>query len=340
VVIEPLAGFDDVPPDWPSLAERSGNVFATPEWLTLWWKHFGEDRPLRLYAARDDDRLVALVPLYLWRSRRPRTLRFAGHGPSDLMGPVCDPADRATAAAALERALAGGGWDVLLAERLPSAEVLPTALRAREVQREPSPALRTDGMSWDDFLASKSSNFRQQARRRERKLAGEHELRFRLCDDPDRLDADLEVLFRLHDERWEELGSGALSEQRAAFHREFARAALERGWLRLWLLELDGQPAAAWYGLRFAGRELYYQAGRDRAYDRHGVGFVLLVHTVREAMNDGMREYDFLRGAEDYKDRFTADDTVVRTFAAGRGQLGRAAVAIAPRARGLLRGRL
>ena len=195
-------------------------------------------------------------------------------------------------------------------------------------------------MSWDDFLASKSSNFRQQARRRERKLAEQHELRFRLADDPARLDADLEVLFALHEERWTEAGSGALRERRAAFHRDFARVALERGWLRLWLLELDGRPAAAWYGLRFAGRELYYQAGRDPAFERQAVGFVLLVHTVREAMNDGMREYDFLRGGEGYKDRFTDDPTVVHTLAAGRGPLGRAAVALAPRARRLLRGRM
>ena len=229
---------------------------------------------------------------------------------------------------------------MLLAERLASPEVLPAGLGARELQSEPSPVLAIDGMSWDEFLASKSSNFRQQVRRRERKLAEEHDLSFRLADDPARLDADLEVLFRLHEERWGAEGSGALRERRSAFHREFAHIALERGWLRLWLLELGGRPAAAWYGLRFAGRELYYQAGRDPAFERQAVGFVLLAHTVREAMNDGMRVYDFLRGGEGYKDRFTDDDTVVRTFAAGRGPLGRLAVAVAPRARRLLRGRL
>ena len=328
------------PDEWPRLAEQSGNVFATPEWLTLWWKHFaGEDSP-RLYAVRDGDRLAALLPLHHWRSRRPRTLRFAGHGPSDLMGPICAPGDLGLAVAGLEEALARESWDVLLAERLASREVLPASLAARELLSEPSPVLGIHGMSWDEFLASKSSNFRQQVRRRERKLVKDHKLSFRLADDPERLDADLELLFRLHEERWGARGSGALRERRSAFHREFAHVALERGWLRLWLLELGGHHAAAWYGLRFAGRELYYQAGRDPALEKLAVGFVLLAHTVREAMNDGMREYDFLRGGEGYKDRFTTDDTQVRTFAVGRGPLGRVAVATAPRARRLLRGRL
>ena len=53
-----------------------------------------------------------------------------------------------------------------------------------------------------------------------------------------------------------------------------------------------------------------------------------------------MREYDFLRGGEGYKDRFTDDDTVVETRAAGRGPLGRATVAVAPRMRSLLASRL
>ncbi|MEA2454384.1 MAG: hypothetical protein QOI45_646 [Thermoleophilaceae bacterium] len=336
-----IAALEDVGADWGPLAEASGSIFATPEWLMLWYRHFGAGQEMRAYTVRQDGRLVALLPLVLWRSRPPRVLRFIGHGPSDVMGPICAPADRALAAEALEQVLAEGGWDVLLAERLPTSELLAGGLRGRELQREPSPVLPINGMSWDDFLASKSSNFRQQARRRERKLAKEHELSFRLSDDPERLDADLEVLFELHEERWSTEGSGALQEdRRAAFHRDFARVALERGWLRLWLLELGGKPAAAWYGLRFAGRELYYQAGRDPELERAAVGFVLLAHTVREAMNDGMREYDFLRGGEGYKDRFTDDDTVVETWAAGRGPLGRATVAVAPRLRSVLAKRL
>src|SRR4051812_32373017 len=331
---------EDVGPDWGPLAEASGNVFGTPEWLTTWWRHFGEDQELRLFTVRDEGRLVALLPLVLWRRRSPSVLRFAGHGPSDVMGPICAPADRPAAAAALKQVLGDDGdWDVLLAERIPSPDLLPDSLRERELQRDASPLLEIGGTSWDDYLATKSSNFRQQARRRERKLAKEHAISFRLADDPNRIDADLEDLFWLHNQRWEGY-SGALLEARAAFHREFAHAALERGWLRLWLLEVDGRTVAAWYGMRFAGRDLYYQAGRDPDYDRLAVGFVLLVHSVREAFNDGMDAYDFLRGGEVYKDRFTDDDTVVETWAAGRGALGRTTVAVAPRMRALLAARL
>ena len=86
------------------------------------------------------------------------------------------------------------------------------------------------------------------------------------------------TLLRLHAARWED-ASAAFEPELEAFHREFAAVALERGWLRLWICEVDGSPVAAWYGLRYAGCECFYQSGRDPAWDEHSVGFVLLAHT-------------------------------------------------------------
>jgi hypothetical protein len=158
-------------------------------------------------------------------------------------------------------------WDLLLAERLPGDGEWERPLGAPVLRREDSPVIEIEGTSWDDFLASRSPNFRSQVRRKERKLAREHSLLFRLSDDPARLGDDLEKLFELHEARWGEAGSGALSGARAAFHRDFAPLALERGWLRLWIAEVDGTPVAAWYGFRFGGTEWYYQSGRDPAWD-------------------------------------------------------------------------
>jgi CelD/BcsL family acetyltransferase involved in cellulose biosynthesis len=97
----------------------------------------------------------------------------------------------------------------------------------------------------------------------------------------------------------------------------------------LWLLELDGRPAAAWYGFRCGGREWYYQAGWDPAHARDAVGFVLLGHTVRAATQDGMTEYRFLRGGEAFKERFGPRDDGLVTVGLARGPAGRAVLAAA-----------
>ena len=120
--LERLSGLDAGGGDWEALAERAENLFATREWLSTWWRHFGrgELAASRLSAAGTDT-LTAILPLYRSRLGPARILRFLGHGASDELGPICDPADTAAVAQALQGALREGSlgaWDVLLGEQL------------------------------------------------------------------------------------------------------------------------------------------------------------------------------------------------------------------------------
>ena len=338
VTLEIVGELESTRDDWTAAAERSGNIFATWEWAVTWWRHFGAGRPLLVTVCRDGDgRLLGVLPLYLSTARPLRVLRFLGSGPTDRQGPVCAPEDRPALARGLLEALAGTlpRWDVLLAERLPCEEGWDRLLGAEPIRREACPVLELAGRSWDELLASATANFRQQVRSRERRLVRSHRLRYRLAGDPARLAGDVATLVRLHEARWGPAGSGAFNARRRAFHEDFAALALRRGWLRLWFLELDDRPAAAWYGFRYGGAEWFYQGGRDPTYDRLSVGFVLMVHTVRESANAGLARYHLLRGDEPYKARFASADPGLTTAALVRGARGRAALAAARAARAL-----
>jgi CelD/BcsL family acetyltransferase involved in cellulose biosynthesis len=318
---------DDLRGDWIALAQQSQNIFSTWEWASTWWRHYGDEaKPLVVGCHEREGRdMVALLPLYLWSERPLRIARFIGHGPADQLGPVCAPAVRPAAADALRRVAAQSKLDLVLAELLPGDGGWSGLLRQKPVSVEASPALSL-GDGWQAYLARRSRNLRQQIHRRERRLHHRHSVRFRLADEPDRLEEDLTRLFELHTARW---GRQSAFLRFEPFHREFAAVALERGWLRLWLLELDERPAAAWYGFRFAGVESYYQAGRDPNLGEESVGFVLLAHTIREAADDGATEYRLLRGAESFKFRFAETDPELHSFALANGIAGRAAQAAA-----------
>jgi CelD/BcsL family acetyltransferase involved in cellulose biosynthesis len=338
---EVVTSLEDLREDWVRLAEETGNLFSTWEWASTWWRHFGGSRRLLVSAWRGHDgRLVGVLPLYVWTTRPLRIGRFLGHGPADQLGPVCPPRELRTAAEALREAQGLARLDLLLAELLPGGQGWREALGGTLIHSEASPTLSLEH-GWDAYLAARGANFRQQVRRRERRLRSRHRVGFRLALDPTRLPNDLTTLFALHVARWGEDGSAFLPWE--PFHRDFAAVALERGWLRLWFLELDDTPVAAWYGFRFAGVEYYYQAGRDPERGDDSVGFVLLAHTIREAAADGMREYRLLRGAEPFKRRFADADLGLETHALARGIPGRvartAAVAAlrSSRVRGFLR---
>lgn len=298
--------------DWSRLAEEHGSIFATPEWLLTWWKHFGAGRELLLSVERE-----AVLPFYVWRERPLRVVRVLGHGPGDELGPF-GPGAREALTGWAERQR----FDVLACQQLPGPESwLPALPGGVVLSRNGSPVLEFEGRSWEELLAAKSRNFREQVGRRARALARKSEVRFRLVTEAD--EPALDIFFRLHALRH---GGPTVISRTEAFQREFAATAAERGWLRLWLLELDGRPAAAWLGYRFGGAECYYQAGRDPAYDKHSVSFVLLAHTIRTALEDGAREYRFLRGDEPYKYRFATSDAGLETIVVARGPVARAAL--------------
>jgi CelD/BcsL family acetyltransferase involved in cellulose biosynthesis len=318
--IDPLGG------DWSRLAARATNIFGTWEWASVWRSHFKRGRPILTVVISRDEDLIGVVPLYLSRDRLVRVIRVVGSGPGDELGPVRGPGDRADVARALRRALEGipWGWDVFLGERFPADDAWTDVLGGTLVRSWPSPVLRFDCADWNEFLRSRSRNLRQQISRFERRLRREHRLYYRLSDDADRLDADLDLLFALHRARWQGSSSAFVADE--PFHREFAACALERGWLRLWFMELDGTAVAAWYGFRFGGAEFAYQSGREPSLDARSIGFVLHVHSMREALQDGVHEYRFLRGGEAYKSRFANEDGGLVTIGLAQNLMGRAAL--------------
>ena len=313
--IEPVDGLDSIKTEWSDLAESSRNIFATWEWTSLWWSHFGHERELAVAAALDDgDRIAAVLPLYFWIKRPGRILRFLGHGASDQLGPICHPNERGAAAALssrIWRRTADAGMScspstsratrigaMLSAQRCfgRSRTLSYTTTEADGMVSSPrearTSASRSAGASGTSIAGTRSSSASPTIRAR--------------------LEEDLNTLFALHSARWSE-GNSSFGGTRETFHRDFAACALERGWLRLWFLELDGQPVAAWHGFRFGGVESYYQAGRDPAWDDASVGFVLLAHSIRAALTDGVTEYRFLRGDDEYKSRFANRDRTLET---------------------------
>ena len=299
---------------WRELAERRGNAFLTPEWFRSWSRHYGgEATPLVAGVRRPDGTLKGLMPLSL-QPGRTGVAQFAGGNLGDFFLPVCEAEDEEEVAAAAGAALADTEhkWGILALRNVdrerPWVESLADAtgmrLRARErVAGELWKMRLTRHADWEDYLASRSSNMRQQIRRLRRRAARKHSLRIRRTEDRACIGRDIQTLFDLHDRRF-----GASSSLRSkavrAFHSDFAAAALERGWLRLWFLELDGQAAAAWYGWRFGDCYTFYNSGFDPSWDDVRPGFVLMSAVIEAAFEEGAQQFDFLLGNEPYKARF------------------------------------
>jgi CelD/BcsL family acetyltransferase involved in cellulose biosynthesis len=300
---------------WRDLAELRENPFLTPEWFRAALESQPAEEPFAL-AWRRDGELRGVLPL-VRASRGPlRVLRFAAARRGDWFTPACRPADEQAMADAVAAFLIGEkrSWHALRLDRIDAECAWPAALAGADgggIQVGPSrredvlPCIEFGEGGFEGYLAGRSRNFRSQLGRRRRKLERDHGLSFRMTTEPGNLSADMETFFRLHDERWRRRGEASSQSEVARQHQSlFAAAALERGWLRLWIAEADGRPAAAWYGWRIGQRYCYALAGLSDEFERHGLGTVLLAHTIEQAAAEGAAIYDLMWGDEGYKKRF------------------------------------
>jgi CelD/BcsL family acetyltransferase involved in cellulose biosynthesis len=80
--------------------------------------------------------------------------------------------------------------------------------------------------------------------------------------------------------------------------------ALERGWLRAWVLYVDERPVAFWMGDAYRGRFRSMIPGYDPDWAVHRVGNFILMHMIERLCEDpDVQILDFGFGDVEYKER-------------------------------------
>ncbi len=320
------SAFEALHAEWDDLLNRSSraSVYQSWEWNETWWRVFGRAKRLRLLQVRDGGRLVGLAPLYVSRHLGTplRRMAFLGTGPADYLDVLADDACAGEVAAAVLRHIGAGRGDDLadLQQLAPTSLLLAAAREAGCVPeprhmaiaaQEPCPFVTLPG-DWDTYSKQLGKKMRGNLGYSERLLERSFgSVEYRLSE-PARLAEDLSDLFALHQRRWRaRLLPGALAGGPIRrFHRMVAERFDKRGWLRLHSLHVDGRAVASLYCFRFRERTAYYLGGFDPEMARYSLGTLLTGRAIRQAIEEGAAEFDFLRGDEPYKERWATDRRV------------------------------
>jgi CelD/BcsL family acetyltransferase involved in cellulose biosynthesis len=309
------AALEAFAPAWTDLWRRASAAtpFQSPAWLLPWWHHFGHG-DLLVLAVREFGRLVGMLPLYVYREGALRKLLPLGIGVSDYGDALLDGEHAQSAARCLLAHLARTAerWEVCDLQPLPPTSALLAAevpgFAEKRSELAPCPVLQLPGSAagLETALPKRMrQNLRYYLRRAERQGA----LR---CEAArvESLPALLETFFALHGARWEQRGlPGLLADDTVrAFHIEATAALMAQGALRLLALRLDGRIVAMLYGFAGKGRFYHYLAGFDPELRQLGLGTLVIGHAVMQSIDEGLKEFDFLRGREDYKYRWGAID--------------------------------
>lgn len=317
----------EVMPGWERLLEQnlSLSIFSTPEWLRSWWDAFGANRHLVVVAFSDSaGELIGLAPLYWETVKHPvfariRQLRLLGDGSgdSDNLDFIVKPSQEDKCASALVEWISQQrNSGICSFNTLPQNSLVTKILVDRiENARWPSRITTTPNsavplpLTWESYIEGLSPKFRRLITRARKKIDSQYEVRFRRCESARDVPHMLETLYCLHQKRWNSInepGSFASAERRELYTR-MANAFLERGWLELWNLELNGKAVAAQMSFRYRDRVYGLQEGFDPAFFTQHVGYVLRAEMFKCFIQSGVRVYDFLGGFNAQKQRWGAE---------------------------------
>jgi CelD/BcsL family acetyltransferase involved in cellulose biosynthesis len=324
--IENLADLEPMRAAWDALAR--GCPFRSWAWIATWWRHYGEamaSRKLRITCVFRDETsqpasLIGVLPSYIDASwSQGRVLRLLGDGEvcSDHIGLLTAAgAEEAIAGAVAAELLQRANWDLLdftgvdaddaatsaLLDGLALGNATVTRLAADRCWVIDLPS------SWDEFLAMQSKSHRKQLRQLDSRVIQSGRARWKLVESADDFATAWSTLVELHQRRRQSLGEPGCFASRtwAAFHWDVAQQLLADGRLGLSLLTLDGRPIAAEYHITGAGATYAYQGGFDpnRLHDEPGQ--LSTICSIKRAISEGHRQFDFLRGDEPYKAHWRA----------------------------------
>jgi hypothetical protein len=293
--------------DWDDLVLRSSapNFFSTWEWAKAWWDVYGKGKREWIWALFSSGELVGIAPLYL----SGKSLNFMGKGFADRLDFIIQRGkEELFFEYFLSFLLNDQSWELLdFSELSAQSSTLQyfkkfspfSSLRILPQSKLPFLTLPS---SWNDFLKRFNKKRRDKVNYYPRLLSRNFSWRIEEKND-EQLQEGLLELYRLHLSRFKKklMPTPVLLPSFRDFHLRLAEELSGKNILKLFLLYLDEKPVAALYGFEFGDRFYFYLSGQDDHFRQYGLGFVLQTFAIKEAIEKGLKFFDFLRGMEAYK---------------------------------------
>lgn len=314
--------FTELAVEWNPLASRgmTDTPFQTLAYQQAWWTHLRpEGAVLQTVATRDSNgELIGIGCFY----NQGGQLHFNGCiEETDYLDLITPPEHAEEVWRATWGCLAqieNPTWRVLNLCNIPSDSptraILPALAKQHsstfeETVIEVCPIITLPD-SYETYLESLDSKQRRELSRKMRRAQASEVVTSivgKTADIGAEVDSFLDLLQKSTIEKRNWLNEG----RRRLFH-EVGRAAHEEGTLQLMVTTVEDQRAAALFNFDYKDRIWVYNSGLDpNAFSALSPGVISTAAAIEEAIKLGRKDFDFLRGDEEYKYRFGAVDTEI-----------------------------
>jgi len=191
-----------------------------------------------------------------------------------------------------------------LIEGSTTLEHLPEMARSRGYTVEVEQEDVTSGVdlpgTWDEYLGLLNKKDRHELRRKLRRMDNQTDWKWYSISEPaqvaERL-GEFISLMRLSRSDKDEF----MTPERERFFHNITQRMAELDQLQLYFLDMDGATVATSLCFDYRGSRLLYNSGYNPEYGYYSVGLLLNAMCLKDAIDQGLTYFDFLRGPEPYK---------------------------------------
>ena len=336
----------DLVPEWDRLAALAGRdgFCRSAGWYLAWQRHLKPDAAPFVIEVRRAGDLVGIAPFCrLQQSRYVRGICLGGShiACGDYLGllSVPDYEEQICEQVFCRLAERSDEWDLLslpdVAEDAPLFRygerfAVARGWKLRLQERHTCPIIELP-TSYEDYLSGLSQKTRRSLRHKRKKLIDELGCELLIHSRAAALQRALDTLTDLHLARWQSVNDPGTLGQPG--FREFLKTLSETGVceeaFRIYELRHQEKSVALLLNFHFGESALQYQSGwdPDSPLAGHSPGSTLMGFAIENAIQEGKRYYDFMRGDEAYKHSFAKQSRQTATYLFSRSVGARAHLA-------------
>lgn len=303
-----------------NLASENPLIFNTFEWQFNCFRYFKKRDSIFILLVYCDKELLAIAPLVVSNVLRAslKKIEFIGDDASDALDFIIKKGKEDVVINCLKNYLLENKkyWDLIDLYPLPENSPLlkkfnfnyPDAFLHQE-NIDISPVISLPS-TYEEYSASLSKKFRLNLRYYLKTLNKHHKVHFGKVDALKDVEEKMRELFYLHQLRWKSknLPGVLVGRTKKNFHLQTAQDLFKNGNLYLAYLSVDDRTISILYGLVFLDKFYFYLGGFSPKFSRYSPGNLLINFCIQDAISQNLKKFDFLKGKEQYKYRFKAQD--------------------------------
>ena len=303
----PIVSFQEIEREWESVLRDSpeNTLFLTSQWQKVWWDTFGDGHTMCGFTYPESNEISAIASL----AKSGDTVSFIGSEDTFdyndfLIRPGHEVGFYQTLLDCMEEQKFGMLRLVSLRETSPTLQILPDLARKHGYTVEVKEEDVTSGIglpsTWHEYLSLLNKKDRHELRRKIRRMDSQTDWKWYSLSEPTEVNERLGEFIKLMRQSRVDKDE-FMTPERERFFYNITQRMSELGLLQLYFLHMDGVTVATSLCFDYGGSRLLYNSGYDPEYAYYSVGLLLNAMCLKDAIEQGLTYFDFLRGPEPYK---------------------------------------